>query len=328
MSTPRLSIVLPVYNGQATIAAALDALLGQSFTDFELLVGDNASTDDTPAILAGYAARDARVRVIPRERNLRFLGNFNRLIGEARGELFMLAAADDLWSPGYVEACVRGLDASPGAVLGTTHADCVYGERLLFVEEPPDTTGPNVGGPDGSGLDAARRFQAYKRMLHRPRHVGALFMGVMKKAAFDQVSPMPARIGSDQIMLCGLALLGGFAVHPETLMVKRFGGASKSVADQARAMGLSGIAAWAPFVVREWEIARLLFTSSSLRPTTKVRLVLWSAGMTVLYVWGRKLRKRIDPSWGAAKNALLTVRRRAGVLVKPWLVRLGLRDGE
>ena len=85
-SAPRVSIGLPVYNGERYLAQSIECLLGQSFTDFELIVSDNASTDSTPAIVRRYAEKDSRVRWFRSETNRGLAWNFNRVVELARGE--------------------------------------------------------------------------------------------------------------------------------------------------------------------------------------------------------------------------------------------------
>ena len=79
-SKPRVSIGMPVYNEQLHLEQALQSLLSQSFTDFELIISDNASTDRTGEICLTYAAKDARVQYSRLKTNLGALANFNRVI--------------------------------------------------------------------------------------------------------------------------------------------------------------------------------------------------------------------------------------------------------
>ena len=93
---PRVSIGMPVFNGDKFIREALDSLLAQTFTDFELIISDNASTDRTEAICREYAERDKRIRYVRQAENLGPAANFRFVLDEAVGEYFMWAAADDL----------------------------------------------------------------------------------------------------------------------------------------------------------------------------------------------------------------------------------------
>ena len=114
---PTVTIGLPVYNREKFITQAIEALLAQTFTDFELIISDNASTDRTEAICRDYAARDARIRYIRQPVNLGLLGNFNYVKQEAKGKYFMWTASDDLCEPQFVEALVSQLEHDPSLAL-------------------------------------------------------------------------------------------------------------------------------------------------------------------------------------------------------------------
>ena len=79
--TPRVSMGLPVYNGARLLPQALSCLLGQTLGDFELIICDNASTDETQQICVEHAARDHRIRYVRNERNLGANANFNLKMG-------------------------------------------------------------------------------------------------------------------------------------------------------------------------------------------------------------------------------------------------------
>src|SRR5690348_14873952 len=87
----RVTIGMPLYNNAGTIRRALDSLLAQSFTDFHLLISDDRSTDETPAICAEYARCDPRVEIVHQPRNLNY-GNFRYVLNAATTPLFMFAA--------------------------------------------------------------------------------------------------------------------------------------------------------------------------------------------------------------------------------------------
>lgn len=103
MTKPALSIGMPVYNGSAYIDEALTSLRAQSRGDFELIVSDNASTDETPDIIAKHAALDPRIIAIRQPKNLGAISNFLAVLEKAKAPHFMWAASDDVWSPEWVE---------------------------------------------------------------------------------------------------------------------------------------------------------------------------------------------------------------------------------
>lgn len=115
-AVPRLSVGLPVYNGEKYLTEALEALLGQSYEDFELIISDNASTDSTAEICRRYEKQDSRVRYVRQPRNIGLARNHNFVVGLARGELFKWVAHDDLYARDLLKRCVDALDENPRAV--------------------------------------------------------------------------------------------------------------------------------------------------------------------------------------------------------------------
>jgi glycosyltransferase involved in cell wall biosynthesis len=114
---PRLSIGLPVYNGEKYLAESLAALLGQTYEDFELIISDNASTDSTIEICRRFANQDSRIRLIVQPRNIGQIPNHNFVVHQARGELFKWASHDDLYARDLLSRCIDALDADPQVVL-------------------------------------------------------------------------------------------------------------------------------------------------------------------------------------------------------------------
>jgi glycosyltransferase involved in cell wall biosynthesis len=103
MTPPAMSIGMPVYNGEPFIREALDSLIGQSYKNFELIISDNASTDDTSKICQEYAARDSRILYVKQTENMGPGPNFSFVLSQARGKYFMWAASDDVWSENWIE---------------------------------------------------------------------------------------------------------------------------------------------------------------------------------------------------------------------------------
>jgi glycosyltransferase involved in cell wall biosynthesis len=138
---PRLSIGLPVRNGESHLAETLDALLGQSYENFELIISDNASTDDTAGICDRYSRQDSRIRYIRLQHDIGRVPNHNFVIHQARGELFKWAAADDLYARDLLRLCVEALDEYPQVVLAHAWSAMVDESRSVTrVEEYPVAT--------------------------------------------------------------------------------------------------------------------------------------------------------------------------------------------
>jgi glycosyltransferase involved in cell wall biosynthesis len=137
---PLVSIGLPVYNGGAHLRRALDSLLAQEWAEIEIVVRDNASTDDTEGIVREYAARDMRLRWFRNGENLGAARNFQLVLEDAAGKYFMWAAHDDRWSSDYVGRLVNALQREPRAVLAAGKAvfsDAAEGGPTEFPDSPP-----------------------------------------------------------------------------------------------------------------------------------------------------------------------------------------------
>ena len=114
---PRLSVGLPVYNGENYLAESLEALLGQTYENFELIISDNASTDGTADICHRYEKQDSRIRYVRQPRNVGCAPNHNYVVQQARGELFKWASHDDLYARDLLKRLVDALDEFPHVVL-------------------------------------------------------------------------------------------------------------------------------------------------------------------------------------------------------------------
>ena len=124
---PAVSVIMPVYNGEKYVAEAIESVLGQTFSDFELIIVDDGSQDRTAAIIRSYAARDDRICCVMLERNIGEAGARNRGLEQATGEYVTSSDSDDVSLPERLEKQVDFLRANPaiGAV----------GTEALFVDE-------------------------------------------------------------------------------------------------------------------------------------------------------------------------------------------------
>lgn len=113
---PKISIGMPVFNGSKYICDALDALLTQSFLEFELIISDNASEDGTQEICKRYAKQDRRIRYIRQSENIGAVKNFKFVLGEAKSDLFVWAAHDDQWMPNFLKTCYGLLKENSSAM--------------------------------------------------------------------------------------------------------------------------------------------------------------------------------------------------------------------
>ena len=107
---PKVSIGMPVYNGEKFIRDAVDSLLAQTFTDFELIISDNSSTDDTESICQEYANTDSRIKYNRQSSNIGPVANFEYVLNGATGQYFMWAACDDRWVENCLESMLNFLE--------------------------------------------------------------------------------------------------------------------------------------------------------------------------------------------------------------------------
>lgn len=115
---PWVSVGMPVFNGESFIAQAIDSILAQTYPFFEIIISDNASTDETEKICRGYAERDSRIRYIRQNTNLGATTNFRFVLDEARYQRFIWAAADDWWDRDRLERLVSSLGPNDAVVIG------------------------------------------------------------------------------------------------------------------------------------------------------------------------------------------------------------------
>ena len=178
---PAVSIGLPVYNGELSIRAAVESLLAQTFTDFELIISDNASTDATESICREYAATDPRIFYFRHQKNQGASANFQFVLDQARGEFFIWAACDDVRSPDFVSVNLDFLRNNPDFVASTSPVrfdggefdDRKMGDASLAGERPQRIIGFFTGWHANGRFYSLMRKDALKDC----RAVGAHFFG-------------------------------------------------------------------------------------------------------------------------------------------------------
>ena len=217
MRRPRVSIGVPVYNGDNYLAETLDSVLAQTFADFELIISDNASTDRTEAICRQYAAQDPRIRYVRNLTNLGAARNYNRVFELARGEYFKWNGHDDPLDPRFLERCVALLDRDRGVVL------CYARNRAIDAQGDDHDVGaltartfapkPQLGSPEAH----VRFYHAV--VADHPQ--GAIF-GLIRRSVLAQTPLIGSYRSSDLTLLGELALRGRFHQVSESLQYRRF----------------------------------------------------------------------------------------------------------
>jgi glycosyltransferase involved in cell wall biosynthesis len=205
---PRLSVGLPVYNSSTYVAESIEALLGQTFEDFELIISDNASTDDTGDICRRYEKVDSRVRYFRQPRNIGLAPNHNFCVLKASGELFKWGAGDDLYARDLLEKCVAALDENPEVVLAHSWTAMIDGKGEVFqANEYPLAT------------SASRAPERFRSILNDSG--GDDDGGVMRKAVLLRTAMKDSYHHADRTIIAELVLHGRFYQVPDWLYFRR-----------------------------------------------------------------------------------------------------------
>jgi glycosyltransferase involved in cell wall biosynthesis len=205
---PRLSVGLPVYNSAAYVAESIDAILGQTFEDFELVISDNASTDDTGEICRRYVKEDPRIRYFRQPRNLGLAPNHNFCVEQAEGELFKWAAGDDLYARDLLEKCVAALDADPRVVLAHSWTAMIDSDGNFYqANSYPLAT------------SARRAPERFRSLLNDSG--GDDDGGVMRREVLLKTAMKESYHHADRTIIAELALYGPFYQVPEYLYFRR-----------------------------------------------------------------------------------------------------------
>ena len=212
ISQPRVTIGMPVYNGERYLREALNSILGQTFCEFELIISDNGSTDSTFEICNEYAEKDRRLRLYRNHENIGAAANYNRLVALAQGKYFKWAAADDNLAPEFLEECISILDHHPETILCYPKT-IVIDEHGNPVREYPDNLHLQEPTP-------ALRYQAFHERFRTLYECNAIF-GLIDTAVLCQTKLIGAFSNSDMVLLSELALRGRFYEVPKHLFFRR-----------------------------------------------------------------------------------------------------------
>jgi hypothetical protein len=211
---PRVSVGMPVYNGEKYLANAFRRLLGQDFEDFELVVCDNASTDGTEDICRAFAEGDSRIRYFRNETNIGLAANHNRTFKLSKGDFFKWAAHDDDFPKRMLARFVEVLEKAPPSV-------CLVYSHCEYVDESG-----NVQGVDSDGIALDDPFP-HKRLAHVLQYIGMynspyglMRSEMLRKTRLHGLYPM-----ADHVLMAELAMVGVLVEIPEPLLrIRRHSG--------------------------------------------------------------------------------------------------------
>lgn len=208
---PKVSIGIPVYNGENYLSSALESILKQSFRDFEVVICDNASTDKTQEICEGFQSKDKRIRYYRNDFNLGAAANYKKAFQLAKGDLFKWMAHDDKCSPNYLEECVRILENDPDIVMSFP--------RVVPIDENDDplptvkdetyltSTGRIISTNIQRNFMSERPSDRYSEVLFKTTECYEFF-GLARRKIIERTSQHDAFYGSDKVLLCELSVMG------------------------------------------------------------------------------------------------------------------------
>jgi glycosyltransferase involved in cell wall biosynthesis len=208
MGSPLVSIGLPVFNGEKYLAESVQTLLAQTYSNIELIISDNASTDRTRELCEKFAASDDRVRYHRNETNIGGANNHNLTFTMAQGKYFRWAAHDDVVEPELIERCVAVLENHPEVVV--CHTDFVH----------IDMDGRVTDSISRNHCDSPRPSQRLAGMASA-RDFCEESYGLIRSEIFGRTRLQQDYTGSDRTLMSELALYGPFFNIDECLFRKR-----------------------------------------------------------------------------------------------------------
>jgi glycosyltransferase involved in cell wall biosynthesis len=213
---PLVSVGIPTFNRASTLRRAIESVLAQEEVELELVVSDNASTDDTEELCRELARSDARLRYLRQPRNLGPFANFRAALDAARGSYFMWLADDDWLERGYLARCADFLERHPDHALVCGTVRFFDGDRAAIVEPPVDATSLTPGG---------RVLQYYARLTR-----AGIFYGLSPTELRRRV-PFPDVFASDWYVVAGHAALGGLRTLGDVNLNRALGPSEDPVAN-------------------------------------------------------------------------------------------------
>lgn len=226
MHVPSVSIGMPVYNGARYLRFALDSILGQDYSNFELIISDNASTDDTHRICLEYAETDKRIRYFRNEANIGAAGNYKRVFHLAHSEMFKWATHDDIHLPGFLRRCVEVLNQAPPSVVLVAPRTEIIDEEGRRIAKDWHVESLHAGHP--------RPHQRLKDILWNVDWATAQF-GLFRSEALRKTRLIDRFIMSDYVLMLEVAILGEIWEIPEILFQRRYHSGISNIANRTHA---------------------------------------------------------------------------------------------
>lgn len=210
---PLVSIGLIAYNRSHLIAQAIESLLKQSYKNIELIISDDASSDNTEQICRYYVKKDRRIRLFKQKKNLGLPGNSNFVLQKARGKYFMWASDDDMWHKHFIKTLVGRLEKNPKAIIAMSKYILFNGKQKQYVQFPYEEF--------LEGINLIKAYLIYPALL---------IWGILRRShlkstgGFHEDSRPFRHKGSDHVTIFKVLLTGGLLYIDSYLLYKRDSG--------------------------------------------------------------------------------------------------------
>jgi len=231
--SPKISIGLPVYNSEKFMRKRINNLLEQTFSDFELIISDNCSSDSTFDICKEFAEKDSRIHCISQKCNMGAVWNFNFVLNEAKGKYFVWVAADDLLLPTFLEKNINILDSKKNVVCSSSKI-MMFGDFSNYlkinyndsffkkIEKNIKKRFSYMNSFSASGDYELKISQFFKNCRHNQIFYGVYRKNILKKCIINDTF-----IGFDTAYSLNILKHGDLYVINDTLMQVFDGGESR-----------------------------------------------------------------------------------------------------
>ena len=237
--TPLMTIGIPTYNRAEMLRRSIESALCQDHSMIEVIISDNASTDNTQAVCQEFCKKDVRVKYVLQSHNKGSTANFDEVLKKASGEYFMWLADDDWLDPSYVRRCVELLETYPDTTLAS-------GRAVFHIADGFVRRGIAVQAESSSGAMRILKYLAFVRD-------NSGFYGVVRKRDLSRIK-LKNVLGGDWLLVMCLAHIGKIRVHPDVVLHRSIGGVSDDFKKLVRSFGFTGILQYFPYIAMGREV--------------------------------------------------------------------------
>ncbi len=297
---PLASIGIPTYNRVAFLERAVESVLAQDYSNLELVISDNASTDETETYCRKLCTRDARVRYIRQPENRGITKNFRAVLEHSRGTYFMWLGDDDWLDKSFLSQCMQYLEAHPSYSMACGKARFFKDEEVVKEIEGFDLT---------QDSPRARVLGFYSRLV-----LNVTFYGVVRREQALRV-PLLHTVGSDLLFTAAFAYMGKIKMLHSTSICQSASGMSSNWEDIARHYGQTRKDAGAVWeLVANWVFKHIMWECEvyrKLNPLARLVLAKRASAIVIARFANRPRPMATYVAWSNWVRGKLRVRSRA-----------------